>query len=236
MTKYEIFEILYNDYFKKQLRHTAHECLASYENGTVISGGDNGIFYTHINYYTMKRALTEILNMNQSKNIIVETGCAAHGTKSTLLWDKFVSEYGGNVYSVDLNQDAVNSTNNLTSINTKVTCQDSLDFLPKLNLDIDFLYLDSYDLDFLNPKPSAEHHLKEFNSVKHLLHKGSIVLIDDTPLSADWLDSGKKHPIYETYARNFDPNMAGKGSLVNLELEKMGATKIMHQYQALWKI
>jgi hypothetical protein len=36
--------------------------------------------------------------------------------------------------------------------------------------------------------------------------------------------------------RQFNPNMSGKGSLVNLELEKMGATKISHQYQTLWRL
>ena len=101
---------------------------------------------------------------------------------------------------------------------------------------IDFLYLDSYDVDFLNPLPSAEHHLKEFNCVKHLLHKNSIVLIDDTPVSPEWLDNGKYSPIYDKLKLQFDKNMVGKGSLVCKELEKMGATKIMHQYQVLWLI
>ena len=38
------------------------------------------------------------------------------------------------------------------------------------------------------------------------------------------------------YMESFDPNMSGKGSLVNLELEKMGAEKILHEYQILWKV
>jgi hypothetical protein len=117
-----------------------------------------------------------------------------------------------------------------------VTHSDSLHYLPTITDKIDFLYLDSYDVDFLNPLPSAEHHLKEFNCVKHLLHEGSIVLIDDTPVSPEWLDNGKSSPIYHKLKVQFDENMSGKGSLVCKELEKMGATKIMHQYQVLWKI
>jgi predicted O-methyltransferase YrrM len=112
----------------------------------------------------------------------------------------------------------------------------SLELLPQVHEQVDFLYLDSYDVDFLDPKPSAEHHLKEFNLIKHLLKPGSVVLIDDTPYSPEWLDGGIRNPIYEKLKKQFDPNMSGKGSLVNIELEKMGAKKIMHQYQTLWVI
>jgi len=166
----------------------------------------------------------------------VETGCAAHGTKSTLLFDKFVNTFDGKVVSVDLNKNAVDLTNRATSNKTTVVHSDSLKLLPTLTKPIDLLYLDSYDVDFLNPQPSAEHHLKEFNCIKHLLHKDSIVLIDDTPVSPEWLDNGTFSTIYHKFKESFNSNMCGKGSLVNLELEKMNATKIMHQYQVLWKL
>ena len=39
----------------------------------------------------MKRSLTEIVKQNKKYYTFVETGCSAHGTKSTLLWDKFVN-------------------------------------------------------------------------------------------------------------------------------------------------
>ena len=48
-----------------------------------------------------------------------------------------------------------------------------------------------------------------------------------------------KNAIFEwvqKYKNQFDPNMSGKGSLVNQELEKMGAIKVMHQYQSLWVV
>ena len=133
-----------------------------------------------------------------------------------------------------LNKDAVITANNLTSDKTTVYHSDSLDYLPTITEKIDFLYLDSYDVDFLNPLDSAEHHLKEFNCVKHLLDKGSIILIDDTPISPEWLDNGIYSPIYQKLKLQFDENMTGKGSLVCKELEKMNATKIMHQYQVLY--
>jgi hypothetical protein len=227
---------LFDDFFNKMKFITSNESLANYEDGSLESGGIRGKFYTHINYHTIKNALVELLKQNKDFYNIVETGCAAHGTKSTLLWDKFVNIFEGKVNSVDLNQNAVNSTNILTSDKTKVVCSDSLLYLPTLKEDIDFLYLDSYDVDFSNPLPSAMHHLKEFNCVKHLLKKGSIILIDDTPCSPEWFDGGKSRNDYEIIKKYFNSDMSGKGSLVNKELEKMGATKIMHQYQILWII
>jgi len=242
-TSWNKFEVdVYDAFFHKQTSKTGHETLGNVD-GALIPGFLKtheypDAFFTHINYHTMKEALRQLLvhNKDINKFKFVETGCSAHGTKSTLLWDKFVNFYDGSVASVDLNEHAVNETNSLISSKSKVFHSNSLDYLPKVDSLIDFLYLDSYDVDFLNPLPSALHHLEEFNRVKHLLHKNSIILIDDTPVSPDWLDDGQNSPIYSTLKRQFNPNMAGKASLVNLELEKMGATKILHQYQTLWRL
>lgn len=231
---------IYDTFFYKQPIKTPHETLGNV-NGTLIPGylktqDTEEVYFTHINYYTIKEALRQLIfrNPNLNKFNFVETGCATYGIKSTLLWDKFVNFYDGSVVSVDLNEYAVNNTNELISNKSKVFHSNSLDYLPKVDKFIDFLYLDSYDVDFLNPLPSAMHHLEEFIRVKHLLHKNSIILINDTPVSPEWLDDGKNNPIYSTLSRQFNPRNAGKGSLVNIELEKMGATKIMHQYQTLW--
>ena len=235
MNSEQLIEDLIDSFFKKTKKKTKSQTLANYHN-RVEAGGINGDFYTHINYHTMKQSLIELIKNPKDSYIFVETGCASHGTKSTLLWDKFINLFKGKVYSVDLNTKCVEEANTLTSNKTKVVNSDSLYYLPTLKEPIDFLYLDSYDVDFLNPSPSAEHHLKEFNLIKHLLKPGSVVLIDDTPCSPEWLDGGVKSPIYEKLKKQFDPNMCGKGSLVNLELEKMGAKKIIHQYQTLWVI
>jgi len=227
---------LYTKFFNKQKMKTSHETLAHYNDGKIIPGGDGGDYYTHICYKTIYRALSELIKQKKDHYTIVETGCSAHGTKSTLLWDNFVNTFGGEVLSVDLNQNAVRLTNNQTTKKTRVFHANSLDYLPTVEEKIDFLYLDSYDVDFLKPLPSAQHHQKEFNCIKHLLHKNSIVLVDDTPVSPEWLDNGKYSPIYDKLKNQFDENMSGKGSLVCNELEKMGASKLMHQYQILWQI
>jgi hypothetical protein len=236
MEQNKLITNMIDKYFNKPVTKTGHETLAHYDNDIMIAGGSDGKFYTHINYHTIHNALLELIKLNKEHYVFVETGCSAHGTKSTLIWDNFVNIFDGIVRSVDLTQKAVTEANKVTTNKTLVTCSDSLKYLPTLNEDIDFLYLDSYDVNFLKPLPSAEHHLKEFMCVKHLLHPGSIVLIDDTPCSPEWLDNGTHCPIYNQFKAQFDQNMCGKGSLVNIELEKMGATKIMHQYQTLWKI
>ena len=232
--------LIFDSFFNKSTSKTNHETLYNIDNnlipGYIPNDNKKEYFYTHINYHSIKNALNLLVEKNNDKTFFtfVETGCSAHGTKSTLLWDKFVNYFDGNVFSVDLNASAVDNTNYLTSNKTLVTCSDSLKYLPTFKKSIDFLYLDSYDVDFLNPEPSAIHHLKEFNCIKHLLHKNSIVLIDDTPCSPEWLDNGEYNNLYNKLKDNFNPNMSGKGSLVNLELEKMGATKVLHQYQCLW--
>ena len=242
-TTWNKFELdVYNRFFHKQSFKTAHDTLGNV-NGTLIPGflktsENDDVFFTHINNYTMKEALKQLLlhNKDLNKFTFVETGCSAHGTKSTLLWDTFVNFYDGSVVSVVLNEYAVNETNALISSKSKVINANSIEYLPKIDSLIDFLYLDNINVDFLNPLPSAMHHLEEFNKVKHLLHKNSIILIDDTPVSPEWLDDGQNNPIYSTLKRQFNPKIAGKGSLVNIELEKMGATKILHQYQTLWRL
>lgn len=228
----------FDDFFRKSQYKTSHETLCNFRDELIPGGVSNfpDTFYTHINYHTMRKSLEILLEKNPNKKdfVFVETGCSAHGTKSTMLWDKFVNNFGGKVLSVDLNEKAVIEARKFVSNKTLIIHNDSLDFLPKINEPIDFLYLDSYDVDFLNPIDSAQHHLKEFNCIKHLLHQNSIILIDDTPVSPEWLDHGPDNPIYNEYKNKFNPNMCGKGSLVNLELEKMAAIKIMHQYQTLW--
>jgi hypothetical protein len=233
MSEKIVADIIDSFFFKKRTK-TPHESLANYSDGTLVAGGEKGEFYTHICYHTIKQSLLELIKNNKESYTIVETGCAAHGTQSTLLWDRFVNNFQGTLRSVDLNKKAVDFTNTKLSEKSKVICSDSLLYLPTLESEIDFLYLDSYDVDFLDPLLSAEHHLKEFNLVKHLLHKGSVILIDDTPKCVDWLDNGKHNRLYNKLKNNFNPEMCGKGSLVNKELEIMGATKIMNQYQVLW--
>ena len=227
-----------DSHFSKTNQYGRNHTLAHYPDGSSIAGGQpsENTFYTHICYSTIKLALETLANQNKPEYTVVETGCSAHGTKSTSIWDKFVNAFGGKVTSVDLSKSYVNLANQQTSCKTHVEHSDSLIFLAKLKDKIDFLYLDSYDVDFLNPYVSALHHLKEFNCVKNLLKDDAVILIDDTPKSPEWLDGGSKNGLYREVKDVFNENMSGKGSLVNHFLSQIGANKILHQYQTLWQL
>ena len=64
---------------------------------------------------------------------------------------------------MDISQDNVDYANSMTSDKTEVICSDSVKYLWSLPKEekIDFLYLDSYDINKNNPHPSQLHHVKE---------------------------------------------------------------------------
>lgn len=119
---------------------------------------------------------------------IVETGCLrqehnwAGDGQSTLVWDAFVNHVGGKVYSVDLDPKAAALANSLTSDLTRVESNDSVAYLTHLStigVQADFLYLDSFDIDWDDPEPSMKHHERELIAARPMLKPGSIVAVDD---------------------------------------------------------
>lgn len=132
------------------------------------------------------RKVFELLEeKNKDYYVILETGCIRSRDNwngdgcSTLLWDSFVNFHNGRVYSVDINEQAVELSKQLTSNKTTVTCSNSIPYLWKFNVEIDLLYLDSLDVNFKKPHKSALHHIKELCAVMKNLSRGSIILIDD---------------------------------------------------------
>lgn len=126
--------------------------------------------------------------LNEKPALIVETGTSAWGTDSTRLFASYVRSFGGLVISVDIRPEA---SKNLTDVYDLVRFEvnDSVRFLKNLILPtdfqkIDFLYLDSWDLDLTNPVLSMEHGLAEWESAQRFLGAGSVVAIDDTPIES----------------------------------------------------
>jgi|TARA_R100001480_G_scaffold85267_1_gene93264 hypothetical protein len=163
---------------------------------------------------------------NKDFYTIVETGCmrADHGQlamgddgASTYLLDKFVNHYDGQVFSVDINENNCNHARSFVSEKTTVVCEDSVRFLWNLALDkpIDFLYLDSYDIDRNNPHPSQLHHVKELCAIISRLGSGTIVVIDD-------------HDAF------FTGGQVGKGTYVKDFMDNIGATLLFEDYQIGW--
>lgn len=169
----------------------------------------------------------ELLDQKEDKNfLIVETGCmrADHGQlaygddgASTFIFDDFINFYDGEVHSVDINPDNVAHAQKMVSNKTKVTCSDSVKFLWNFPEDkqIDFLYLDSYDVRKDNPHPSQLHHVKELCAVIDKLGEGSIVCIDD-------------HDAF------FTGGQIGKGTYVKDFMDNIGAKCIHEGYQIVW--
>jgi hypothetical protein len=138
----------------------------------------------HINYLTFKELFK---NINNRKDLIfLETGIASVGTYSTYLFDQYIRRYGGQFWSVDINNNLVDSLQGNMCPGTKLVCDDSVKFLKEWvlnnpNKKPDVIYLDSYDLDWYNPEPSAMHGLNEYLALTPVFKSNTLLLIDDTP-------------------------------------------------------
>ena len=149
--------------------------------------------YNHpknIRFGSFKFALIEAYKRNHKT--IVETGTSRGKQKfwffskinwkdgmSTMIFSDFVKDVGGRIYSCDIDNNNISNAkkfvkNNLDFI-TFVN-DDSLNFLNSLNIEIDFLYLDSLDAQV---EGANEHQLKEIKIALPKLKKNSLILLDD---------------------------------------------------------
>jgi hypothetical protein len=169
--------------------------------------------------------------------IILESGIASAGTNSTYLFNEYVKKYGGMFWSVDINQTLVDEHKQNMCPATHLVCDDSVAFFKNwstFNKKADVIYLDSYDLDFYNPKPSADHGLKEYIALKPVIQKDTLLLIDDTPSSPYWLDSRNPKFCNDMAMYQLKNNcLPGKGMYVLNTVTN--ANKLLHNYQVLYK-
>jgi len=201
----------------------------------------------HINHLTFK-ALFEQMGTPKSP-IILESGIASRGTQSTYLFNEVVRKYGGRFWSVDNDPELVETHRGNMCPGTELVCDDSVAFFKgwaKASADtkasgqasaknphVDVIYLDSYDLDFYNPEPSGKHGLAEYNALKPVIGKDTLMLIDDTPISPEWLDT--RGQTYRDMQHFYTDTgiMPGKGMYVLDEV--LNAEKLIHNYQVLYK-
>ena len=190
----------------------------------------------HLNYLTFKELFKQ---MNNNKNmIILESGIASAGTQSTYLFNEYVRKYGGQFLSVDINQRLVDAHRGNMCPSTTLICDDSINFFKDWvkqnpNKKVDVCYLDSYDLDFYNPQPSAMHGLNEYLALLPAFRNNSLLLIDDTPSTPYWLDT--RGSLYNDMIEYYNKNdsLPGKGQYV-LNVNK-NADTLLHNYQVLYK-
>ena len=188
----------------------------------------------HINHCTFKRLFEEMRSLKEP--MILESGIASAGTNSTYLFNEYVRKYGGRFWSVDINNSLVNHHKGNMCPATTLVHDDSVNFFNnwcKDNKEAHVIYLDSYDLDFYNPTPSANHGLAEYKALKPVIKKDTLLLIDDTPINPYWIDTRGR--LYDDMIQYYKVNtcMPGKGQYVLNEV--INAEKLLHNYQILYK-
>lgn len=180
--------------------------------------------------------------LEQNSACIVETGSSAYGTNSSLLFDAYVSTFGGEFSTVDIRMEPALRLLPKVCCRTSLHVNDSVSFLRDWSNShpdarIDLLYLDSWDVDWAAPDASALHGLSEFLAISKHLHVGSLMLIDDTPHDKSVMDAVQPAKA-ESFSRSESQNgySPGKGAFVKILLEHAGRGKLVHQdYQMLWK-
>jgi len=169
------------------------------------------------------RKTLELLDNTKAK-MIVETGTSREGLRgaksnggATIVFGKWAKLNNAELHSVDISEKSINAAqkevdNQLLSEFVTIHHSDSIEYLANFKKPVDFLYLDSYDYsDDLEVQVKSQiHHLKEFKAIEELLHKNSIVLIDDCDL----------------------PN-GGKGKMVVEYMKQKDWKVLMNAYQIL---
>lgn len=150
----------------------------------------------------------KLSSLEKNNYKILETGCAREirniRDQSTQMFEDFLNYYDGKLFSVDISDDNCKLARKLVGDKVKIECSDSVKFLKNNDWnDFDLFYLDSYDVKWRNPRPSAEHHFKEFKEIEKYIKKDTILAIDDnTFLSDSGNRTGKGMLIYDYLLNN----------------------------------
>src|SRR6516165_5204450 len=188
------------------------------------------------------RYVLEYLDRLARPFFVVETCCVrnvdtwSEEGQSTILFDRFVSQLPGSImHSVDLDPEATALCRSRVSSTVQLHTGDSVAFLHGLARNpphefryIDVLYLDSLDVDFANPHPSALHHMKELVAISTLIGPQTLVVVDDSPLEASIVLSPKTVRLLSR------PIVSGKAKYVADYAETIGLAPVFTGYQAGW--
>jgi len=179
---------------------------------------------------------------------IVETGCARlpgnweGDGQSTVLFDEYIKCKlpGSIVHTVDLDPKATDFCKSVVSDKVIVHTGDSVRVLREIGAQltessrtIDLLYLDSYDVDWDNPIPSAVHHLKELVSIIPWVRPETLVVVDDCALICHAVfDAQDKLHLLATHTP--PPLIGGKGLYVAQYATQVSAKIAFSHYQVGW--
>jgi hypothetical protein len=164
------------------------------------------------------------LSRSKDELLIIETGSLRipgnwiGDGQSTFMFDALAKSRGGNVFSIDVTTESLDSARRACSSATNLLLGDSVAALHNLGALIgrpaDLVYLDSYDLDPQNPMPSAIHHAMELTAAQPLIGPHTIVCVDDYMA---------------------DTHVGGKGLLLDLYFSRVRATVLYSGYQKMWR-
>lgn len=164
---------------------------------------------------------------------IIETGTSDYGTDSSRLFDSYVRNFGGNFYTVDISPYPARRLRLVKSRRSHFFVMDSVQFLNRFSeitseRSADLIYLDSWDVDWSNPRPSAEHGKRELVAIRPLLSAGTVIVIDDTPAQIDWVPISNKD-IALKFKNEFGV-LPGKGAFYNQALAGINYKVLYHDY------
>jgi len=198
------------------------------------------------------KKIFKYLDALPSPIIIVETGCLREKDnfldgQSTLLFDKYILARGENskLYTVDINPQSTKICKEVVSKNVEITTEDSVRYLKKLTDNffkkknkVSMFYLDSFDLDWRYPYPSAAHHLKELTSIIKILDSDTLLVVDDSPAIGSLTQSeNESTPTWKWEIITHPsppPTIGGKGFLVHEYAAHVEAKLVFSHYQAAW--
>ena len=182
--------------------------------------------------------------------IIVETGCLRVKDnfldgQSTLLFDKYTLSRGeqSKVYTVDINPNSTKVCKQVVSENVEITTGDSVRYLNNLTNNflknktkVSMFYLDSFDVDWRYPYPSAAHHLKELVAINKVLNEDTLVVVDDSPAVGNLTQNENQpdQPWKILSSPSPVPTIGGKGFLVHEYASHVGAKLVFSHYHAAW--
>ena len=186
------------------------------------------------------RKIFTYLNRFDRPIAIIETGCVrqrdnwAGDGQSTILFDKYAEFHSGSVvFSVNRDPQATALCRSLVGDRVRIDTGDSIAWLKSLTDappaelgHVDLLYLDSYDVDFDDPLPSAIHHLKELVAIAPLLSDETLVAVDDSPSSFVGV-----HNPDNSFNLIRPPKIDGKGRLIAEYAAQIGAEALFVDYQ-----
>tara|TARA_Y100000748_G_C15391368_1_gene447665 strand:- start:154 stop:915 length:762 start_codon:yes stop_codon:yes gene_type:complete len=196
------------------------------------------LIYFHFDTYSVlshinRDMFTLVLNHFSGKSLnILETGSAAHGSKSSMLFAGYVIKFGGSFNTVDINPDIKSFYEFIENKNVKFHTYDSVDYIEKLEPSylskLDIVFLDSVPIDLKFPHSAQNHVLKEFLLVDAHVKKGTIVAIDDTPNNFELWGTNEKNNL------DFIPGN-GRYVLDYLEENKGTYEILYHHYSVVLK-